>query len=612
MTRFTASRELRPAAVRRRVAGWVTPLIVLAVLVVAIGLPAVSLLRAAFSSGLPTTPGSHFTFDNLATVYASTTYLLPLGRTLLLAAVVACLSTLIGTGLAFLHVWGNPYGKRVLRAGFIAPMFISPVIGVIAWTTLAQPGAGLLNRALSPLGVPELDIISVGGTAFVMMINFTPIVFTFVSEALERIGADVYEAATVTGARRLLVFDRVTLRLVAPASVSVFFLVVILASEMYTVPSLLAAQDRYYVLSQVVFSKMTGYPLDYPGAASLSTLLLLIVIVALAINQVMNRRRERFTTVTGKGAKRIGGAMRPPARMATTVIAVLYIIVTVVLPIAAIIIRSFLPFFAAGDNWAKFDVSNYTAVFVSGQLGTPLENSLMFAALAVVVAMILAGTIAYLTVRRRGWLFNVINALAFVPLGFPGTVFAVGLVWTFIGTPVYKSSLIVVIAIFVGWLPIVLRILQTSVLQSSPELEEAAETAGASPLRKFVNVVFPLLRTSLFLGAALAVVFTVNEVSGAAIVGTGSSETLAVRAFHYIQDGQSGYAAVVALVQIAIMAVFAVVLLSLAGRNQARNGRQTRIALTAAVPLAATDTKSLAVAGARGSRDGATKEGSRT
>lgn len=562
------SRAAISGRLRRTLGGWTPSVIVLAILVAAIGLPVLTLFQAAFLTDVPTASDSHYTLANLRRVYASLEFWDPLRHTLYLAASVSMAATVLGTVLAFVYIMADPHAKRLIRGGLMAPLFVSPVIGVIAWQTLAQPGAGLLNRALSSLHLPTVNVISVPGAMFVMTIGFTPIVFVLASEALDRIGAEVYEAASVIGAQPWTVLNRITLRLLAPASLTSFLLVFVLASEMYSVPSLLAAPKGYYVLSNVIFTQMTGFPLDYPGAAAASTLLFLIVVLGVLANSLLTRRRERFVAVTGKGARRPAPRRSRRTRAITTAFLCLYISITLLLPLGAVVARSFMPFFAGGSQWKRFDLDNYRTVLDEPSVTTAINNSVRLALGSIVVAILLGGAVGYLTIRRRGWLSRGITFLANIPLGFPGTIFAVGLIWVFIGTPVYKSVYIVALAIFAGWMPIVVRVLQVSVLQSSAELEDAARVSGAAPIWMLARVVFPLLRTSLFMGATLAVVFTFNEVSGAAILVSGRNMTLSVLAFQYIQDGQSGYAAVVALMQIGLIALFAALLLAAAGRNQ--------------------------------------------
>lgn len=563
--------------VDRRFVGWLaargTRLALFAFLALSIGLPAIYLFVAAVSSAPPTSPERSFTWANLKTVYASDRYLDAMLNTLHLALPVAVLSTVFALILGLLHAYATPYAPRFLRAMQMAPIFISPLVSTVGWVALASPGAGLLNRVLDPLGLPETNIFGFNGAILVLTTIYTPYAFVFVSEAISRIGADVYEAAQVAGANGLGILFKVTIPQLAPALFSGFVFTFVMACEIYSVPSILLAPDRNFVLANVIFRLTTGWPLDYQTAAAIGTLLLLVSTIGFALHAWATRMEGRYVTQAGKSTRPVVMTSNRRSRSLSTIFIGAFITLSVGLPLAGVIVRALAPYFSADLSWSMFGFDNFEVIRSNPATLTAIKNSFLLGGAAMLLAIIVGGLVGYTTVRRRGALSKAVQFLANLPMGFPGTVLAVALVWTYIRTPMYGSIYILVIAVFFGSLPMVARINQNSVLQSSQELEDAADTAGASLFRRATRIQFPQFRSSLLMGALLAFVFAVNEVSAAKILSTGSTAPISVMIYDYLEDAKYGYAAVLSIVQGLITATVAMVLVLLAASNWRRKPR---------------------------------------
>lgn len=556
------------AAADLRISRWLaarsTRTILLIILAIGIVLPTVYLFIAALSSAPPTAPDRTFTWANIHTVYASSRYAKAMLDTVELALPVALLATTLALILGLLHAYATPYAPRFLRAVQMAPVFISPLISTVGWVTLASPDAGLLNKVLGPLGLPHANVFGLNGAILILTTIYTPYAFVFVSEAVSRIGADAYEAAQVAGASGRRILLRVTMPLLRPALLSAFIFTFVMACEIYSVPSILMAPNGKYVLANVIFDLTTGYPLDYQTAAAVGTVLVLVATFGFALHTWATRMQGKFTTQSGKSTRPVAMVIRTRPRMLSTIVVGLYVAVSVGLPLIGVIVRALVPYFSTNLSWSMFGWANFDVIRSNPATVTAIENSLLLGGAAVVLAIVVGGLIGYATIRHRGILSKAVAFLANLPIGIPGTVLAVGLVWTYLKTPVYGSMYILIIAVFFGSLPMVTRIVQNAVLASSPELEDAADTVGAPLVRRMANVVVPLIRSSLLMAAVLAFIFAVNEVSAATILSNGQTTPISVLIYQYLGDGKYGYAAALAVVQSLITAAVASILLLLA------------------------------------------------
>jgi iron(III) transport system permease protein len=171
-------------------------------------------------------------------------------------------------------------------------------------------------------------------------------------------------------------------------------------------------------------------------------------------------------------------------------------------------------------TWAHFDAA------LSHNLTVPsILNSVRYAGVAVLLAMLLGILIAHLTVRSRipgAWL---LDALAMLPLAVPGLVMAFGYLamsqpgrlFHFLD-PVRNPTALLVIAYAVRRLPYVVRATVAGLQQTSVSYEEAAANLGATPLVTFRRITLPLIAANLIAGGLLAFSFAMLEVSDSLVL----------------------------------------------------------------------------------------------
>lgn len=126
-----------------------------------------------------------------------------------------------GLGLALLlNVGGR--GSALLRTLYFVPVALTGVAGSLAWLWILEPSYGLVNNALSVVGVdgPAWLVSSDSALLGVALITLWTSVgrsMLITLAALRGVPAELLEAATVEGAGRLRRLMRVTLPLITPA-----------------------------------------------------------------------------------------------------------------------------------------------------------------------------------------------------------------------------------------------------------------------------------------------------------------------------------------------------------------------------------------------------------
>jgi iron(III) transport system permease protein len=169
----------------------------------------------------------------------------------------------------------------------------------------------------------------------------------------------------------------------------------------------------------------------------------------------------------------------------------------------------------------EFTLRFYHEVFNHDLTLLSIRNSLLLSSLSTIIDIILGVTIAYLLARKRVPGRDLLDALAMLPLALPGLVIAFGYVAAFSATPLdarVNPVPLLVIAYAVRRLPYMVRAAYAGFQQSNVALEEAAMNLGASPIKTFYQIIFPLLFANLVAGAVLAFSFAMLEVSDSLIL----------------------------------------------------------------------------------------------
>jgi iron(III) transport system permease protein len=498
--------------------------------------------------------GGNFSLAWYVQAYTSLRNYQAILNTLLISFGAAGCAVVAGTFLAWAVVRTDMPGRRVVELASIVPFISTPLIGALAWILLASPQTGLINQVWRLLGGGAfLDIYSIWGIIFVEVLYETPLVFLLVAGALRSMAPTLEEASLASGAGLFSTTLRVTLPLALPAILAGALLVFILAAEQFAVPAVLGTPAKIRVLTTSIFEAQSVYPARHGLAAALSVTLLAIALGGLWLHQRLLGERS-FATVSGKSAepRRLAlGALRRPVLG----LCLVYLLLAVVLPFTAIFLSSIRTIWTADFRWEQFTLGNYhTVLFAYPGAQRAIVNSLFIAVTGATATILLCAFISFLTVRARLPGSKLLDALAMVPMGFPGIVLAVGLLHAWISPPLvlYGTIWILFIAYMTRYIPIGVRAVSASLAQIHPELEESSLASGASWFQTLRHVTLPLLKPGMFAGWALLFVAFTRELSASILLYSPRLEVLSVVVYDMYQEGNFRALSALATVQVLI------------------------------------------------------------
>jgi iron(III) transport system permease protein len=174
----------------------------------------------------------------------------------------------------------------------------------------------------------------------------------------------------------------------------------------------------------------------------------------------------------------------------------------------------------------EFTMRHYIEALGNGVVVPSIQNSLLYAGCATLVALVIGLSVAWVVVRSDLKSRNFLDALVMMPLAVPGLVMAFGYLslsqegkaFHFLVGAGGSPFLLIVVAYAIRRLPYIVRASVAGLQQSNPTLEEAAKSLGATPSRTMRRISIPLIGANLAAGSILAFAFAMLEVSDSLIL----------------------------------------------------------------------------------------------
>jgi spermidine/putrescine transport system permease protein len=225
-----------------------------------------------------------------------------------------------------------------------------------------------------------------------------------------------------------------------------------------------------------------------------------------------------------------------------------------------------------------FTLHWYHQFLANSDLRGAIETSAIVAALSSVGAVVLGILASMALVRRRFRGRSVVSALLLSPLVIPFVVFGISLLLLFHTLGIPRSILTVVIGHVVISLPYTILVLVPRLGQIDASLQEAAYDLGASRLRTFRSITFPLILPAVLSAFLIAFTTSFDEYAVASFV-VGTRETFPIYLYAALRF-PSQLPQVIAVAVVVLTVSLVVVLAAELGRRVA----ERRLALVEGLP----------------------------
>ncbi len=475
------------------------------------------------------------------------------------------LALAIGAALAWLVARTDAPLKLVIGAAGVMPLFISSLVGALAYGLLASPRAGYLNLLLRDLGIQyRIDVYSPAGIILVLGLFYAPYAFLFMSSALQLMNPELEEAAEAHGAGRVAVIARITFPLVKPALLGAAVLIFVLTLENFPVLQVLGSPSGTETMPTTIFRLMMQTP-PRPNEAAAAGMLLLVVMVVLVTIQSRILRQRSFVTVTGKGfrPKLIAlGAWRWPA----FVFAMVYLLFAVILPVFALLqsalrTQPFIPNFAALFDPSAFSIRTFADIFGYQPFLSALVNSLLVGFFTALFGTAFHFMVSYYVNRTQLPMRRLVEYAVMLPVAVPSLLIGMGILWAWImlPLPIYGTLTILVLAYVARFLPQGYRSVSSTITQVHPDLEGSAIVAGASRGYAIWSILMPLILPGIASTMLLLLILSMRELSTSIFLFTSETRVLAIVIYEQWEAGRWPRVAAMSLTYCGLLSVITLI-----------------------------------------------------
>jgi putrescine transport system permease protein len=229
--------------------------------------------------------GLYMTLDNYRFLFEDDLYLTSYLKSLKIAFTSTLLCLLLGYPMAYGIARTPAPWRHVLLLLVIVPFWTSFLLRVYAWMGMLGKH-GVVNSLLLWLGVIDhpLQMMYTDFAVYLGIVySYLPFMILPLYATLERLDLDLHEAAADLGARPSRIFLDVTLPLSLPGIIAGSLLVFIPAIGEFVIPALLGGLDSL-MIGRALYDEFF-FNRDWPLAAAVATVLLLILVVPIMIFQ---------------------------------------------------------------------------------------------------------------------------------------------------------------------------------------------------------------------------------------------------------------------------------------------------------------------------------------
>ena len=498
--------------------------------------------------------------DAYAFIFSDPDFWSALVNSLLIAAGMTLIAVPLGGVLAFVMERTDFPGKRIIEPLLLVPSFVSPMVLSFGYVVAAGPVGFYSVLATNLFGGIPWGLYSLPAMAVIAGLTHVPNVYIYASSALKNLGSDVEEAARVAGASPFRVAVSVSLPLIMPALLFSAVLIFFLGLELFGLPLVLGDPEGHLVLSTYLY-KLTnklGTPSYHLMAA------VAVCIVALTIPLVLLQRRllqnvRKYATIKGK-AGRIRELPLGRWKWLAVALVAAWLFVAVVVPLSGIALRAFVTNWGFGVSLAEaFTLNNFHEVFNEPTDVRAIVNTVLLGTIGGALTVACYTAIGFATHRRNDGWSRIVDYLVLIPRAVPGLLIGLAFLWVFLFfpplRPLRETIFSMWLAYTVVWLAYGMRLISSSLLQVSTELEEAARTIGAPRGRISREITLPLIRHGL-LGSWLLVfmIFEREYSTGVYLLAPGT-EVIGAELVSLWQGGAIDVVAALSLINILLVFV---------------------------------------------------------
>ena len=465
----------------------------------------------------------------------------------------------------------------------ILPLLLPSVAMVIGWVFLGSDKSGFLTNfvlyLLHGIGYEiktlPIHIYSWGGLLLLYFLEAMPIVYVVVGAAYRSVNPSLEEAARINGSGVIKTFFTVSVPAVRHAILLSMLLVSVLCIGVYSIAAIIGTPAKIPTISVYVVRLLNAqFPPKFEEAAVIS-LFLICILGSLWLAQQKLNAFGRHAQIGGQGMRAGVISLSPFARWFMRSTIILYIVITTILPLIALVLVSLQPYWTPDINFQMLSFDNFRDLFKNSQSREAIFNSLTLGVAASLATLLVAAMLMVYAVTTGGIRERSLGILTKLPAAISHMVIAAGLLISLGGAPFYLADTVVILwlAYFVLYMPQASIAAEAAARQVGPVLSEASRICGAGGAKTMRRVVLPLMLPGLAAGWALIFAHTVGELTASVMLAGPHNPVMGYVIMTIYQSGTYSQLAVLAIV-IAVMSAATVLVTTTLARPRFNNLRK--------------------------------------
>ncbi|HEU3448867.1 binding-protein-dependent transport systems inner membrane component [Streptococcus pneumoniae] len=408
---------------------------------------------------------------------------------------------IVGTLIVLLTEYWDIRGSKILKLGYMSSLVYGGIVLATGYKFVYGTN-GLVTKTLSSIipGLAPNWFQGFGAVLFIMTFACTSNHIMFLTNAVRSVDYHTIEAAKNMGASPLKVFFSVVFPTFKPTLFALTILTFLTGLSAVSAPLIVGGKDFQTINPLIIsFAKTTS---SRDLAALLAIMLGLATILLLTLlNHV--EKGGNYVSVSKTKASIKKQIISSPLWNTLAHIVAYVLFAIYMLPIVLIILYSFtdsLTIKTGTLDLSKFTLANYANLFTDAQSFHPYLVSVVYAILAAVIATIIAIVISRIVHKNKSKFDKFFEYGALIPWILPGTLIALGLMFTYniphlilFNLVLVGTVIILLIAYTIQKLPFSYRMIRAVFFSIDNDMEEAACSMGASSFYTMVRVIIPYI-----------------------------------------------------------------------------------------------------------------------
>ncbi|MEQ1772547.1 MAG: iron ABC transporter permease [Burkholderiales bacterium] len=513
-----------------------------------------------------TTEAGQFTLVNFQEFFDDSFYLRSFWKSMLLGVATVITTSVVGVAVAFLLIRYEFPFRNSFSYLTLLPIISPPLVGVLGFTFILGR-AGTVNVILQDyfgLQQPINFMYGLHGVLLVETLHLFPMITLSILDALSKVDPSLEESAQSVGAKGWRRFWDITLPLSMPGYISGALLVFIWTFADFVTPLVLGVHDLLASQAYLNIVQFVDRRLFKMGIVISALMVLLAIIFVLVARHYVTIKDYSSLAYSKIERRRLGPVKRWVA----------------VAFLGGLMFISFIPHIgvtlaAFGRGWSltPFPLEYTTAFFERVSIETPkyILNSFIYCGIAVTICLVVGVPMAWVLARTRAPGKNTLDAMTTLILAIPGTAIGIAYIRAFhfplpfIDTALTSMWIILPLVLAMRRLPYTVRGSYASLLLVHKSMEEAAGSVGATQMRIFRDITFPMVWKGILVGALFSFMTSLQEASATLFLTLGGWEMMPFGIFTFYISGSQNEAAALGFILIMVAAVSLFVINRIAG-----------------------------------------------